>query len=286
MSRLFRYLTVAVVALAVTGGAAFNAQAQQAASGKTLKQAISPNTVYATVDGQTIKGTDVQAFVKKLPPQIQEAPADKVLELIVNQLVNDRLVAKAAAAQKLESDPAVAARVKEAREQVIRDVFVEKQLAGKVTDAKVKAKYDELVKSTPPQDEIRASHILVKDEATAKKALDELNKGGDFAAIAKKYSIDPTKDNGGDLGYFVRGAMVKEFGDAVFAMKKGEVSKAPLKTQFGYHIIKVVDRRAQAKPDFDKVKDQIRAQLTDEQIRDIVKKLREDAKVEVNVPKA
>lgn len=279
MSRFSRYSTLALVLLALTG---VSAQAAE----QTLKQSIKPGTVYATVDGEQIKGSDIQAFTAKLPPQIQAAPADKVLELIVNQMVNDRLVAKAAIAQKLEAQPDVAARVKEAREQVIRDVFVEKALAGKVTDAKVKAKYDELMKSTPPQDEIRASHILVKDEATAKDVLAQLNKGGNFATLAKKYSIDPTKENGGDLGYFVRGAMVKEFGDAVFAMKKGETSKEPVKTQFGYHVVKLVDRRPLQKPKFDKVKDQIKAQLTDEQIREIVKKLRDEAKVELSLPKA
>ena len=279
MSRLSRYFALVLAMLAMTGVAA------QAAE-QTLKQALKPGTVYATVNGEDIKGSDIQAFAKKLPPQIQAAPADKVMELIVNQMINDRLVAKAATDQKLESQPDVAARVKEAKEQVIRDVFVEKQLAGKVTDAKVKAKYDELVKSTPAQDEIRASHILVKDEATAKDVLAQLNKGAKFDALAKKYSIDPTKDNGGDLGYFVRNAMVKEFGDAVFAMKKGETSKAPVKTEFGYHIVKIVDRRPLKKPEFDKVKDQIRAQLTDEQIREIVKKLRTDAKVELKLPKA
>lgn len=280
MSRLSRYLSLALVLLAATGAAHAAEEAQ------TLKQAVKPATVYATVDGEDIKGSDIQAFTEKLPPQIQSAPADKVLELIVNQMVNDRLVAKAAAADKLESKPDVAARIKEAEAQVIRDAYVEKALAGKVTDATVKAKYDEMVKATPPQDEIRASHILVKDEATAKDVLAQLKKGGDFKALAKKYSLDPTKENGGDLGYFVRNAMVKEFGDAAFAMKKGDLSKEPIKTQFGYHIIKIVDRRAQKRPPLDKVKDQIRAQLTDEQIREIVKKLRDGAKVELKLPTA
>jgi peptidyl-prolyl cis-trans isomerase C len=256
-----------------------------ASSGKTLKDVIQPNTVYATVDGSDIKGSDIQSFITKLPPQLQAAPADKLLGMIVNQMVNDKLVAKEAAKEGLDKDPEVAKRVDDAKAQVIRDVYVEKQLKGKVTDAAVKAKYDDLVKNTPPQDEIRASHILVKDEATAKDIIKQLHGGAKFADLAKKYSIDPTKENGGDLGYFVRGAMVKEFGDAVFSMKKGETTKEPVHTQFGYHVIKVVDRRPQEKPPFDKVKDQIKAQLTDEQIRDIVKNLRDSAKVELKLPK-
>lgn len=278
-SRFLRYSTIAMVLLAMTSGA-------HAQEGKTLKASIKSDATYATIDGTPLKGTEVQAFVAKLPPQVQGAPADKALELIVNQMINDRLVAKEAAAEKLDTNPVIAKRIQEAKEQVIRDAFVEKKLEGKITDAKVKAKYDELTKAMTPQDEIRASHILVKDEATAKDVLAQLAKGGDFAALAKKYSIDPTKDNGGDLGYFVRGAMVKEFGDVVFGMKKGETTKEAVKTQFGYHIIKVVDRRPQQKPKFDQVKDQIRGQLTDEQIRDIVKDLRDKAKVEVTLPKA
>lgn len=295
MSRSLRYTSLALVLLALAGGsyglvskadAQGAAESKSAASGKSLKQVVKPDTVYATVEGESITGKQVLVFVQKLPPQLQAAPADKLLELIVNQMVNDRLVAKAAADEKLDAQPDVAKRIQEAKEQVIRDAFVEKQLAGKVTDATVKAKYDELIKAMPAQDEVRASHILVKDEATAKDVLAQLSKGGDFAALAKKYSIDPTKENGGDLGYFVRPAMVKEFGDAVFAMKKGEVSKTPIKTQFGYHIVKIVDRRPQEKPKFDQVKDQIKGQLTDELIRNVVKTLRDKAKVELNLPKA
>jgi peptidyl-prolyl cis-trans isomerase C len=291
----FPKLLVALLALTAVSGFALTAKAETApvadasapaASGKTLKQAIMPNTVYATVDGSDIKGSDINTFIQKLPPQLQAAPADKLLEMIVNQMVNDRLVAKEAAKEGLDKDPEVAKRIDDAKQQVIRDVYVEKQLKGKVSDADVKAKYDEVVKNTPPQDEIRASHILVKDEATAKDIIKQLHGGAKFADLAKKYSIDPTKEQGGDLGYFVRGAMVKEFGDAVFAMKKGEVTKEPVHTQFGYHVIKVVDRRPQEKPPFDKVKDQIKAQLTDQQIRDLVKKLRDGAKVELKLPKA
>lgn len=287
-------LLVALLAVATISGFAANARAEApadtatpaaaASDSKPLKQAIQPGTVYATVNGEDIKGSDVQAFVTKLPPQLQAAPADKLLEMIVNQMINDRLVAKEAAKEGLDKDPDVAKRIEEAKAQVVRDAFVEKKMAGKITDASIKAKYDEVIKNLPPQDEIRASHILVKDEATAKDVIAQLNKGGNFATLAKKYSMDPTKENGGDLGYFVRTAMVKEFGDAVFAMKKGETTKTPIKTQFGYHIIRVTDRRPQQKPKFEQVKDQIRSQLTDEQIRDIVKGLRDTNKVELKLP--
>jgi peptidyl-prolyl cis-trans isomerase C len=253
---------------------------------KSLKDSIKEDTVYATVNDEKVTGKDVEAFVTKLPPTLQQAPADKLIELIVNQMVNDKLVAKEAAAQNLADDPKTKQRIAEATQQVIRDSFVEKQLDGKISDSDVKKKYNELVKAMPEQDEVRARHILVKDESTANEVLAKLNKGDKFEDLAKQYSTDPTKDQGGDLGYFTQAAMVKEFGDAAFAMKKGEVSKTPVKTQFGYHIIKVEDRRKQPKPTFDQVKDRVKAQLTEEQIRKIVEDLRAKNKVEITIPKA
>lgn len=265
--------------------AATNTAAGQPA-GKPLKDVVKDSAIYATVDGNQVTGKDVKAFITKLPPALQSAPADKLLELIVNQMVNDRLVAKAAAEQKILEDSVTQKRIAEATEQIIRDRYVEKALEGKITDSDVKKKYAELIKEMPDQDEVKARHILVADEKTANEVLEKLNKGEDFAKLAKEYSTDPTKDNGGELGWFVQPAMVKEFGDAVFAMKKGETTKTPVKTQFGYHIINVEDRRKQAKPTFDQVKDRVRGQLADEQIRKLVEDLRSKSKVEITVPKA
>lgn len=251
----------------------------------SLKDVIKEDAVYATVGDQKVTGKDVNAIVKQLPPQLQAAPADKVLELVVNQLVNDRLVDKIGVDTKLAEDKIVQERIADLSKQVIRERFIEKSLEGKVTDAAVKAKYDELVKASPAPDEVRASHILVTDEKTATEVLAKIAKGEDFAALAKQYSIDPTKANGGDLGYFVKSAMVKEFGDAAFAMNKGDVSKTPVKSEFGYHIIKVVDKRKQAPPAFDQVKDRIKAQVTEEQARKLLEDLRKTNKVELTLPK-
>lgn len=259
------------------------------AATKSLQDMIKADATYATVDGQPLKGTEIKEFVKRLPAPLQQVPAanaDQLVELVVNQIVNDKLVAKQAAADKLEQDAKVQQRITDAKEQIVRDFFVEKNLEGKVTDAAVKKKYDELMKSMPTELEARASHILVADEKTANEILAKLKKGEKFEDLAKKYSTDPTKENGGDLGYFVKAAMVPEFGEAVFSMKKGEVSAKATKTQFGWHIIKLTDLRPQEKPKFDAVKDRIKAQLTDEQIRTIVEGLRSKSKVEITIPKS
>ena len=297
ISRFSRSTALALVLAVLAGSTAFAPlgfaadSAKPAATpaakpaGKTLKQAVNADTVYATYDGGQVTGKDVLNFMDKLPPALQGAP-DQLLPLIVNQMVNDKLVAKAAIDQKIDQEDVTKQRIDAAREQVIRDRFVEKQLDGKVTDAKLKEKYDTLIKNAPPLEEVHARHILVKDEATAKDVITKLNKGGNFNDLAKQYSIDPSKAQGGDLGYVTRDQMVKEFGDALFAMKKGEVSKTPVKSQFGYHVIKVEDRRTKTKPTYDQVKEALQKQATEEQIRDMVKALREKANVKVNVPGA
>ncbi len=294
MNRNFIRWTFASLAIAAILGAGYynfvgRAEAEEAKpaaapTAATLKTSVKADTVYATFGDEKVTGKDVLKVVDMLPPQLQAAPADKLLELVVNQLVNDRLVDKLAAEQKLADDAVVKERIADATKQIVRERYVEKQIAGKTTDAAVKAKYDELVKAMPPQDEVRASHILVADEKAAKEVMDKLAKGDKFEDLAKQYSIDPTKANGGDLGYFVKTAMVKEFGDAAFAMKKGEVSKAPVKTQFGYHIIKVVDVRKQPAPEFATVKDRVKGQVTEEAIRKLVEDLRAKTEVKLNLP--
>src|SRR5690606_18909623 len=142
------------------------------------------------------------------------------------------------------------------------------------------------VAKLPDENEVRARHILVSDEKTAKDIIAKLNKGEDFGKLAEQYSTDTTKANGGDLGYFPKGVMIKEFDAAVFGMKKGEVSKAPVKTQFGYHVIKVEDVRPRQKPEFEQVKDRVRAQLSEEQLRKVVEGLREKANVQINLPQS
>ncbi|MCW5770881.1 MAG: peptidylprolyl isomerase, partial [Rhodospirillaceae bacterium] len=137
------------------------------------------------------------------------------------------------------------------------------------------------VKAYKGDEEIRASHILVKTEQEAKDIIVQLEKGADFAKLAKEKSIDPSKErNSGDLGFFTKDQMVKEFADAAFAMKKGETTKAPVKTQFGWHVIRVTDRRTKDAPKFDEVKDQLRQKLAESIAQEEITKLRSAAKIQ------
>jgi peptidyl-prolyl cis-trans isomerase C len=139
--------------------------------------------------------------------------------------------------------------------------------------------YDEAVRSLAGQEEVRARHILVEGEDEAKAILEQLKGGADFATLAKEKSKDPGAAEGGDLGYFTKDQMVPEFADVAFKMYPGQLSN-PVKTQFGWHVIKVEDRRTKQPPEFDKVKDQIEAFLTRKAQTDFITKLRQNAKIE------
>lgn len=148
------------------------------------------------------------------------------------------------------------------------------------TDADLKAEYDRQIASMPKV-EYHAAHILVKDEAAAKEALAQLAKGAKFEDVAKKMSVDPgSKDMGGDLSWFTPDKMVPEFSAAVATLKKGEVSKEPVKSQFGFHIIKLIDTRELTPPAFDQVKDRLGPMIQQHQVRDYIDSLKKSAKIE------
>ncbi|MFA5040768.1 MAG: peptidylprolyl isomerase, partial [Bdellovibrionales bacterium] len=158
---------------------------------------------------------------------------------------------------------------------------VHKQVEPKITEAKIKERYDLLSAKYKPQDEVRARHILLKTEDDANAVIKQLKDGADFAKLAEEKSKDTgSVKQGGDLGYFVHDAMVKTFADAAFNMKTGEISEKPVKTEFGYHVIKIEDRRKSSPPPIAEVKDQIANQLGQEMTNDQVKELTSKAKIE------
>jgi peptidyl-prolyl cis-trans isomerase C len=148
-----------------------------------------------------------------------------------------------------------------------------------LTEDALKQTYNDAVKSMGGQEEVRARHILVDKEDDAKAILDQIKGGGDFAALAKEKSKDPGASDGGDLGYFTKDQMVPEFADVAFKMYPGQLSN-PVKTQFGWHIIKVEDKRTKQPPEFEKVKDQIEAYVARKAQSEFVAKLRQTAKIE------
>lgn len=242
-----------------------------------------PDTVVAKVNGRDITEAEVTFAENEIGSELAGVPSESRRRVLVEYLIEAHLMADAAEKAKLAEGEAFEARMKYYRLRALRDAYFEQKVRDSVPEAEARAIYDERVKSLPSQEEVRARHILVKTQEEAKKVADELKGGGDFSELAKKYSQDRGGEGGGDLGYFTRGQMVKSFEDAAFALEKDKISD-PVQTEFGWHILKVEDKRDRQPPSFEEVKDQISASLIQSKLQSSVQELRDSAKIEIIDP--
>jgi peptidyl-prolyl cis-trans isomerase C len=239
-----------------------------------------PKEVVATVNGRQITRQDVLDSASDVPPQYL-AQIDKLFPQLLNRLIGIQLIGAKGREQGLADDPEVKKLVKQAEEEAISRAYIQKVIDQKVNEEAIQKIYDADLKEHPPQIEIRASHILVKTEDEAKDIIKQLDGGADFATLAKDKSIDKgSGQNGGDLNWFTKETMVKEFSDAAFAMQRGDVSKVPVKSQFGWHIIKITDSRMQAPVPLEQRRDDIRKALSQEALHQEVQGLIGGAKIE------
>ena len=237
--------------------------------------AFAANTdVVATVDGKAITQADIDMLQELMGDALKRVPEANRRQTMINLLVETQVLADAAEKAGLVDTPEFKHRLAWLRKQALRNEYVRLDVDSKITDAEVKARYDEMVKQLKPEAQIRARHILVKTEAEAKEIIAELNKGADFATLAKAKSTGPTGPRGGDLGFFGPGRMVPEFDKAAFALKVGEYSKEPVKSQFGWHVIKVEDQRKVDPPTFDEIKVRLRERMQRLQLRQVVNDLK------------
>jgi len=269
MSRMLR---IAVVAMTL-GVMALPAMAEEKAAGG--------DPVIARVNGQEIRRSELIREIQLMGPQAQQMPMQMLYPQLLQKMIALKVVSAQGYAQKLQNEKEVKDRLKNAEEQIVADVYVRRAVQPKITEDKIKKRYDELAAKYKPEDEVRARHILVQTEAEANDILKQIKSGSDFTKLATEKSKDTgSSKQGGDLGYFTRSAMVKPFADAAFGMKNGDVSDKPVKTDFGYHIIKVEDRRKSSAPPIAEVKDQISMQLEQELVVQVVKDLEAKAKIE------
>lgn len=239
------------------------------------------NPVVALVDGAEIRLSDVQAVQGQLPPQAQNYPLETLFNLIIGNMVNTRLVAAEARRTGLMDNAAVKRRLASIEAQVLEQEFMNRKLEGAVTDAALQARYQRFLKENAPGEEVHARHILVKTEAAAKAIIKQLQGGADFENLAREKSTGPSGKNGGDLGYFTAERMVPAFSEAAFQLEPGSITQRPVKTQFGWHIIKTEARRATAPPSFaatkERMAEEVRKNIGDEIIGD----LKKNAKIEI-----
>ena len=254
------------------------------ASGAVTETKPDPNQVVARVNGTDVTRQEVLDSASDLPEQIR-AQIDLVFPQLLNRYIGLKLLGDKGRADNLAEDPEVKKLMTDYETQAIRQVYVTRYLKQQVTDEAIKARYEKKLKDNPPPEEVRAAHILVKSEDEAKAIIDQLKGGADFGALAKEKSTDKGSGaNGGELGWFAKDVMVKEFADAAFAMKVDEFSQAPVKSQFGWHIIKLEERRTQPAPTLESQSEQIRAELSEETIQALVASLRKEANVELLGP--
>ncbi len=237
------------------------------------------NPVLAKVNGQEIRQSDVTIAEEELGPSLAQMDPASRKDNVLSFLIDMKIVAKAAEDKKVADREEFKSKLAFARNRLLMDSLLGSEGKESLTDANMKKVYDDAAKQISGEQEVHARHILVESEDEAKKIAEELKKGANFAELAKKSSKDPGAADGGDLGFFTKDQMVPEFSKVAFELEPGKISD-PVKSQFGWHIIKVEEKRNRQAPSFDQVKPQIEQYVVRKAQADYVTKLREAAKVE------
>lgn len=261
----------AIAAAALLASPAAFAQAPPAAA---------PDPVLAKVNGEDIHLSDVSEALSTLPPEYRQMPPQMLYPKILDQLISQKAVVELAKKQGLDRDPQVVKQMALAQEQALQAAAIRKAVAPLVTEDAVKAAYDKDIAGKPAEQEAHAAHILVANEADAAKIIAQLKAGGDFTALAKANSTDPGAAQGGDLGWFKKGDMLPEFSAAAFALKPGEITDKPVKTQYGWHVIKLEELRPVAVPAYAEAHDEIRQKMIQEDVQKVFADARSQVKVE------
>ena len=287
--RPLRLFLLSGAAAAVAGAAFAQQPAQQPAKppaqqpAKPPAQAAQPlkDPIVATINGQPVRLSELEIAQQSLPAQYRSMPLQAVFPALLERIIDSKLVVQEGKKSKTNEDAAFKKRMAFVEEQVLQDFWIQREIAKVVTAEKIQQRYQERLKAMPAEEEVHARHILVSTEDEAKALIAELKKGTTFDKLAKEKSTDKASGaEGGDLGWFKKSDMVKEFADAAFGLKKGELSETPIKTQFGYHIIRLDDRRTAPPPALEELSDQIREELAREAVTAQLDKLRAGAKVE------
>jgi len=248
----------------------------------TSFNALAAKGAVATVNGKSIDKKTFDAYVEHKKKQDPKYDASKNREALIQELVNRELMFQDALKQKLDKDKDILFQLKQHRiDLLIKHAIRKTMLATPITDTELKVEYDRRVKAANVK-EYKARHILLKDEGKAKSVIKELGNGKEFIKLAKAHSTGPTGKNGGDLGWFNARQMVPEFSKAVAGMKKGTYSQKPVKTKFGWHVIKLEDTRKMDPPKFKDIKPQVRAIMQNKKLQEYLLKLRKSAKIKVN----
>ena len=237
--------------------------------------------VVAKVGKLEIHQSELELAVQNLDPQLAQLPDEQKKVAALSGAIDVKLLAGGALAEGIKDTEDFKKRMAYIGDRELHNAYFRKHVVEATTPEEVKARYDKEIAGLPKQEEVHARHILVKTEDEAKAVIADLDKGKDFAAIAKEKSQDSNKDDGGDLGWFGPGRMVPEFEEAAFALEKGAYTKTPVKTQFGFHVIKVEEKRDAPPPPFEQVQDQVKQLVMRDKYVSLIDKAKADQKIEI-----
>lgn len=249
--------------------------------GTSAVAAAEPDDVIAKVGETEITEADIAFAAQDLGQELQRFPPSQWRGILLDVIVDMELLAQAARDADIDKDPDFQKQLDFLTLRALRNAYIAQKIEGGVSDEDVKAAYDEQFANFEGDEEINARHILVKEKAEADAIVAELQGGADFAELAKEKSTGPSGPNGGDLGFFVRGQMVGPFEEAAFALEPGAFTTEPVQTQFGWHVIKLEEKRKKPKPTLEDVSAGLRQQLTRERYAKVMEDLKADVTVEI-----
>ena len=242
------------------------------------------DSVVATVNGEPITEADITLAESNLDQQFSRLPQEQRRAAALSALIEIRLLAARAEEGGVADDPQFQRELDFLRLRALHSAFVDREVAAAVTDEAVRARYEEEMAKVEPAEEVRARHILVETREEAEAVIARLDAGEAFEDVAEEISTDGSAQNGGDLGYFGRGQMVPEFEQVAFELEVGSYTKEPVQSQFGWHVIKVEDKRTQEPPAFEQVESQVRSLMLREKYFEIVASARAAAEIDVTDP--
>ncbi len=248
--------------------------------GTALDRIAKEDPLLAKVNGQEIRWTDIVESARGRPESYR-SQVEVIFPALLERLIDLRLIIWAAREAGLREDAEVRRQVAEFEDRLISETLIQREIADRITTEMVRARYDAYAARLAASAEVRARHILLDSEEDAVEAIAALDAGADFAELARVRSLGPTAEQGGDLDYFTRGNMTPKFAEAAFGLDAGEYSRTPVKTEFGWHVIKVEDRRAQAPAGFFEKDDQLREEITRELMVELLRGLRARAEIDL-----
>lgn len=267
--------TVFIIIALVVAGLGIGFSADYFLNGTSPSAGKDAKSVLAKVDGSPITRAELNKAFNIDPAQLGGISEEQLYPVLAEQLINRKLIDVAAGKKITDRNKALREELENAKTQIRRNIYLETIFDEEIDDEMLEKSYEAYVAQMPNVNEINARHILVKEKAEAEKLIKQLNDGADFETLARENSIGPSASKGGDIGYFAEGDMVKEFSDAAFALKKGAITKTPVKTQFGWHVIKVEDARKRPVPSLDEVRESLKNSLKPQILNAHMEELRE-----------